>query len=244
MVRNLIAFIVVLFSSEEVYSQFNDSVHHYVNFTSSGIINKTNNSSSYVLNNALRFNISKKSIRLNSSTRWMYGEQQKQLTNNDFNTSLDFNLYKTLPHFYYWGLANYDKSYSLRINNRLQAGLGIAYNIIDTTTAFLNVSDGILYENSNLRINDSTNSYYSIFRNSFRLRYRFVISQVIIVEGTNFFQNSLSSKNDYIINANNSVSLRLRSWLSLTAAANYNRTQQTNRENILVTFGLTAERYF
>jgi hypothetical protein len=244
MIRNLIVFVFVYFSASTVYAQFNDSVHHYVNFTSSGIINKTNNSSSYVLNNALRYNISKKSIRLNSSSRWMYGEQQKQLTNNDFNSTLDFNLYKTFKHFYYWGLANYDKSYSLRINNRFQAGLGGAYNIIDTTTAFLNISDGILYENSNLKVNDSTNSYYSIFRNSFRLRYKFVISNIIVVEGTNFFQNSLSNSNDYIINANNSVSLRLRTWLSLTAAANYNRNQQTDRENILVTFGLTAEKYF
>jgi hypothetical protein len=244
MVRALLVFFIVVFSSEIIFAQFNDSVHHYVNFSSSGIINKTNNSSSYVLNNALRYNISKKSIRLNSSSKWMYGEQQNILTNNDFNSSLDFNLYKTFPHFYYWGLGNYDKSYSLRINNRLQAGLGVAYNFIDTTNAFVNLSDGILYENSSLRINDSTNKYYSIFRNSFRFRYRFVISKIIIVEGTNFFQNSLSNSNDYIINANNSISLRLRSWLSLTGATSYNRNQQTSRENILLTFGLSAEKYF
>ncbi len=242
--KNIIVFIPVMLSSVIAYSQFNDSIHHYVNFASTGIINKTNNGNSYVLTNGLRFNINKKNIRLNSTNNWMYGEQQKRLTNNDFNSTLDFNLYKSLSHFYYWGLASYDKSYSLKINNRLQTGLGIAYNIIDTTTAFLNISDGIIYENSNLKLNDGTNSYYSLFRNSFRLRYRFVIKEIIIFEGTNFLQNSLAASNDYIIKSSNSVSVKLRKWLNLTAGANYNRNQKTNSENLLITFGLTAEKYF
>jgi hypothetical protein len=244
MVKNLIVSLIVVFSLTTGYSQFNDSVHHYVNFTSTGILNKTNNSSSYVLNNALRYNISKKSIRLNSSSRWLYGEQLNTLTNNDFNSSLDFNLYKTLPHFYYWGLVNYDKSFSLKINHRLQGGLGVAYNIIDTTTAWLNISDGILYETSSLRVNDSTNKDYSILRNSFRLRYKFIIGGIVTLDGFNLFQNSLSDKYDYIINTNNSISVRLKAWLSLTGAVNYNRNQQTNRENLLITFGLSAEKYF
>jgi len=242
--KKLAVFILVMFSSVITYSQFSDSIHHYVNFASTGIINKTNNGNSYVLTNGLRFNISKKNIRLNSTNSWIYGEQQKRLTNNDFSSTLDFNLFKTKSNFYYWGLANYDKSYSLRINNRLQAGLGIAYNIIDTTTAFLNISDGILYENSNLKLNDTTNSYNSLFRNSFRLRYRFVIKEIIIFDGSNFLQNSLSDSNDYIIKSINSVSVKLRKWLNITAATNYNRNQKTNSETLLITFGLTAEKYF
>lgn len=242
--RKILVFLLLLFSSVIVHSQFNDSIHHYVNYAATGIINKTNNGNSYVFNNALKYNISKKSIRLNSTNSWIYGEQQKRLTNNDFNSTLDFNLYKKNSHFYYWGLASYDKSYSLKINNRLQAGLGVAYNIVDTTTAFLNISDGILYENSNLKLTDSTNNYYSLFRNSFRLRYRFVIKEVIILDGTNFLQNALSDDNDYIIKSINSVSVKLRKWLNITAAATYNRNQKTNSENLLITFGVSAEKYF
>jgi len=237
-------FILVMFSSITTYSQFSDSVHHYVNFASSGIINTTNTGNSYVLTNGLKFNISKKNIRLNSGTSWIYGEQQKTLTNNDFGSTVDFDIFKIGSKLYYWGLAAYDKSYSLKINNRLQSGLGVAYNVIDTTTKFLNFSDGILYENSNLKITDSTNSYNSLFRNSFRLRYRFVIKNIIIFDGTNFFQNSLSDGNDYIIRSVNSVSVKLRKWLNLTAAANYNRNQDTKSETLLITFGLTAEKYF
>ena len=242
--KKIIVFTLVLLFSVVTYSQFNDSIHHYVNFGSTGTINRTNSGSSYVLTNGLRFNISKKNIRLNSTNSWIYGEQQKMLTNNDFNSTLDFNIFRSNSKFYYWGLANYDKSYSLKINNRLQAGIGVAYNIIDTTTAFLNISDGILYENSNLKLNESTNNYYSLFRNSFRLRYRFVIKEIIIFDGTNFLQNALSDDSDYIIKSINSVSVRLRKWLNITAATTYNRNQKTNSENLLITFGLTAEKYF
>src|SRR3954462_4453 len=110
-----------LFSSVITYAQLNDSIHHYVNFASTGIINKTNNGDSYVLTNGLKFNISKKNIRLNSTSSWIYGEQQKSLTNNDFISALDFNLSRPGSKFYYWGLANYEKSFSLKINNRIQA---------------------------------------------------------------------------------------------------------------------------
>jgi len=242
--KKFFVLIVVLFSSLIGYSQLNDSIHHYVNFASTGIINKTNEGNSYVLTNGLKFNISKKKLRLNSTNSWTYGEQQKRLTNNDFNSTLDFNLYKSSSPFYYWGLANYDKSYSLKINNRMQAGLGVAYNFIDATTAFLNISDGILYENSNLKLNDSTNNYYSLFRNSFRLRYHFVIKEIIIIDGSNFLQSALNNSNDYIIKSSNSISLKIRKWLNLTTTASYNRNQKTNSENLLITFGLSAEKYF
>ena len=243
-VKSTITFIYTLLYAVISFSQFNDSVHHYINYTSAGVINTTNNSKSYVLNNALRFNISKKSLHLNSASSWIYGEQQKQLTNNDFNSTLDFNIFRTRSRFYYWGLAGYTKSYSLKINNRVQSGAGLAYNFIDTTTAFLNISDGILYENSSLKSNDSTNNYNSLFRNSFRLRYHFVIKEIIIFDGTNFLQNALGYRNDYILNFNNSVSVKLRKWLNLTTASSYNRNQKTNSANLLITFGLSAEKYF
>jgi len=243
-VKKIIGCIVATFSCSIAYSQFNDSVFHYINFASTGIINKTNEGNSYVLTNAFKFNLNKKSVRLNSTSSWIYGEQQKNLTNNDFNSTLDFNLYKTFPHFYYWGLANYDKSYSLKIINRIQAGLGIAYNIIDKPNTSVNISNGILFESTNLRLSDSTNNAYRLLRNSFRLRYHFVYKEIIVFDGTNFLQSSLSNRNDYIVKSVNSVSVKLRKWLSLTTSATYNRMQETHRENLLLTFGLTAGTYF
>ncbi|TDH28112.1 DUF481 domain-containing protein [Segetibacter sp. 3557_3] len=225
-------------------AQFNDSTFYHTSYSTTGIINKTNDVSSYVLTNAFRFNVSRNDVRLNANASWIYGSQQSRLTNNDFTSSLDFNLYKTLPHFYYWGLATYDKSFSLKIVERYQAGLGAAYNVFDKPDFALNISDGVLYENSNLKINDSTNNRYRVFRNSFRLRYRLVVKEVIVLNGTNLLQNALNANNDYIVNSVNSLSFKLRRWLSLTASSTYNRIQRTNRENLLLTFGFTAEKYF
>jgi len=236
--------IPVLFCSFFAVAQFSDSVHHYVNYASTGIINRTNDVSSYVLTNAFKFNVNKKDAQLNSTTSWIYGEQQQNLTNNDFISTLDFNLSKTFPHFYYWGLGSYEKSFSLKINHRLQSGLGAAYNVVDKPNTNINVSNGILYESSNLQVNDSTNTDYRIFRNSFRLRYHFAINEIIVFDGTHFIQNSLSDRDDYILKSINSLTFKLRKWLGLTTAATYNRTQQTRSENLLITFGLTAEKYF
>lgn len=243
-ILKIVFLFALILSNIVAKAQFSDSIHHYVNYAATGIINKTNDGSSYVLTNALKYNLKKKSARLNSTTSWIYGEQSQRLSNNDFTSTIDFNLYKTFPNFYYWGLANYDKSYSLKIINRLQAGLGVAYNLLDDKKAAINISNGILYESSNLQINDSTRKAFQIFRNSFRLRYRFVVNEVIVFDGLHFFQNSLSDGSDYIIRSVNSCTFKIRKWLGLTTSATYNRNQRTNRENLLITFGLTADKYF
>ena len=235
---------VGLFYTTIAFAQFSDSTNYLISYGSTGVINKTNNTKSYVFTNALKLAVRKKSISLNSATTWIYGWQQDNITNNDFSSTLDFNLYKTLPRFYYWGLAAYDRSYSLKINHRLQAGLGAAYSFVDKEAAYVNISDGILYEASNLTINDSTKSIYHTLRNSLRIRYRFVISDIVILDATHFWQPSLSDAKDYIIKSNTALSVKLRKWLSLTTAANYNRVNRTNRENLLITFGVTVEKYF
>ena len=188
--------------------------------------------------------VSKKSITLNNFNNWTYGWQQRKLTNNDLSSTLDFNLYKTLRHFYYWGLMAYDKSYSLKIINRWQGGLGVAYSFVDRETAFVNLSNGILYETGSLNVGDTAKTGYSTLRNSLRFRYRFVINGMITLDGMHLWQPSLNDGNDYILKSNTSLSVQLRQWLKLTAAFNYNKVNRTQRENLLMTFGLTAERYF
>ena len=158
-------------------AQFTDSTTKHISFGSTGIVNKTNDGSSYVLNNNLRFNIRRKDVSLNAGAGWIYGEQNSKRTNNDFNSSLDFNLFKTWPHFYYWGLAAYEKSQSLKINDRAQVGLGIAYNILERKEIFLNISEGVLFEKSDIFLNDTTRERNTILRNSFRLRYKWTIKQ-------------------------------------------------------------------
>ncbi|MGI4022569.1 MAG: DUF481 domain-containing protein [Janthinobacterium lividum] len=244
MMNKLIFVLCLVFCGFAARAQFNDSTHFHTSYASTGAINRTNDGSSYLLNNVFKFNIKNKRTTLNFNNSWVYGESNSQLTNNDFSSSLDFNLNSKLPHFYYWGLANYNTSFSLKINSQLLAGLGAAYNVIDKKNAMLNVSDGILYDLSNLYVNSTEDDVYQTYRNSFRLNFRFVIRDLIVVDGNNFIQNSLQTRSDYIIRSTTNLSFKLRKWLAFTTSLNYNRLNRTGRQNVLLNYGLTVEKYF
>ena len=221
-------------------AQYTDTTHYHIMLASTGSINKTDNSNVYLLNNALNFGIKEKSIVLNSTNSWVYGKQNNMLTNNDFSSALFFNLYKTLPHFYYWGLLNYNTSYSLKINNQLLAGLGIAYSVVDEKNTYINLSDGVLLDQSDLLVND----IYHTYRNSFRVQFHFAVQNLVTIDGSNFFQNSFSRGNDYIIRSTTTLGLKLRKWLSLTTSLTYNKMNITSSNNLIFTYGITVDRYF
>jgi hypothetical protein len=246
MIRTLLASLAFIAFHFAASAQFNDTTHYYVNLASTGIINKTNDGSSYVLNNNLRFSLYRKRISLNTAHGFIYGQQQEHLTNRDMISTLDFNvLPKEKSKWYYWGLGSFERSYSLKINHRIQAGLGIGYNIVDRKHALVVLSDGILYEKSNVYDNSSESIIdYHTFRNSFRLKFRFVIHEIVTIDGTDFLQHSLSDGSDYIIKSLTTVSVKLRKWLSFTSSVTYNKVNLTQRENLLINFGITAERYF
>ena len=106
------------------FAQYSDSVHYYLGYSASGNVNQTSDGRSYLLNNTLKAGIRKKKVSFNLNNSWVYGAQNSQLTNNDFQSALDVNFYTAIKHFYYWGLGNYTTSYSLKINNQLQVGAG------------------------------------------------------------------------------------------------------------------------
>ncbi|MEO5893148.1 MAG: DUF481 domain-containing protein [Ferruginibacter sp.] len=243
MKRSILPLLITCFSTSS-FAQFNDSTFYMVRYTATGIINRTNEASSYAINNALRFSITKKKITFNSASSWVYGEQQHQLTNNDFSTALDANWYRPGKKLYYWGLGTFESSYSLKVNNRVQMGAGIAYKLVDRPDFFINLSDGILYEFANLELTDSTKDIYSTFRNSFRFRFRYVYRDRITLENISFLQNSLQESDDYIISTTTNVSVRLVKWISFTSSLKYNKVTRNRRDNLLVTFGITAEKYF
>lgn len=225
-------------------AQFSDSVHYYTKFMTTGIINKTNDSRSFVMNNAFTFSINKKKVSLNSNAAYIYGRQGGTLTNNDFTTGLNLDLFKNTRKLYYWGLVSLSSSYSLKINHQVQAGGGVGYNVLNKEKAELVVSDGFLFEASSVKTDSATNDRYNTVRNSLRIRHRWVINDLVSWEGMHFWQPSILKFDDYIIRSTTSVSIKLRRWLSVTSALTYNRFSRTNRDNLLVSFGLTAETYF
>jgi len=226
------------------FAQYTDSTTRYISYASTGSINKADNSTAYLLNNAVKLGIKKKSVNFNFNNTWAYGKQNSNITNNDFSSSLDFNLYKGIPHSFFWGLANYNTSYSLKITNQLLAGGGIAYSVLDRPKAYLNFSDGILYDYSDLKLEDGSQDKYSSSRNSFRLMYKFLIGSFIELSGSNFLQNSLSDQHDFIIRTNNKASFKMSKWLSLTTQLDFNKMNRTKKENLLLSYGLSFERYF
>lgn len=242
--KSILITIFIILVSRTVSAQFSDSVHYYGRFASTGSINKTNEGDAYLLSNAFKVGVSKKKIVLNGSGSWVYGENNQDLTNNDFSSSLDFSLFRAVRHIYYWGLANYDKSFSLKINDRVQAGAGIAYNFLDRKTAYLSVSDGFIWEKGDLFIQDTIHDVYDAVRNSARISYKVVIHDLITVDGTQFFQPNITDISDYNLKSVNSIAFNLRKWLAITASMTYNKITRTGRENLLFTYGLTIEKYW
>lgn len=242
--RSCLLYLICLFIPINCYAQFSDTTNYVVNYTSTGSLNKTNDGNSYLLNNAVKLGVKKKSVSLNFSNAWIYGKQDQQLTNNDFSSTLDFNLFKTFPHFFYWGLANYNTSRSLKVNNQLLAGAGVAYSIYDKENAYLNISDGILFDSSDLMLDNDVRDVYNTYRNTFRVVFKFVIKEFIVLNSSSYYQPSLNRKDDYIFRSNSGLSFKVNKWLSLTTAFNYNRVSRTNRENQLLSYGLSFERFF
>lgn len=243
MKRMMLLALVLIFCCNAI-AQFNDSIHYHLKFATTGIINRTNDARSFVLNNALGFQVNKEKLTINSSNAWVYGRQGSRLTNNDFSTALNIDYLKNRQRLYYWGLVTFTSSYSLKINHQLQGGAGIGYNFINNDRAELVVSDGLLYETSDLKLAQGSDDHYQTVRNSLRIKYKWAINNLVILEGVHFWQPSLERFDDYIIRSNSSLSVKLRKWLSLTTALTYNKLSRTNRENLLVNFGLSAEKYF
>jgi hypothetical protein len=234
----------VLLSGLAAKAQFSDTINYHVIYNSTGSVNRARDGSSYLLNNSLRFEVKKKVIALNASNSWVYGRSNGALTNNDYSSSVDFNLYKAIPHAYYWGLANYNTSYSLKINSQLLAGGGIAYSILDKPNTYLNLSDGILYDLSDINTSDTTRETYHTYRNSLRLQFHFLINNLITIDNGSFLQNSLTRSNDFNIRSTFGLGFKLNNWLNLNGSLSYNKISRTQSENLLLTYGLKVEKFF
>ncbi len=232
-------------------SHHSDTAHFHFTYSGTGTINNTNSLQSYILSNALKLSLAKKSIESNFTNTWAYGKQNAIVTNNDFSSTLDVGLFKTIKHFYYWGIATYNHSVPLMINHQGQAGFGPGYNLIDKKTAILSISDGIIYE-----LNDLFDSLYgqpggniyrrdryNTYRNSAHLLLHWVIDGHYTIDGAAFLQNSLAHwSDDYIFRVTGGASIKLYKWISFTASGAYSRFTRTRGRNTLISFGTTIQR--
>jgi hypothetical protein len=236
---------IFIVSITAVSAQYADTAVYYVKGSLTGIYNKTNTTRSFLSNNSLRFSVSKKNVLFNSIGSWAYGKQTTGLTNDDYNVSADINLYDKKQIFFAWGYTAYDKSYSLKINSRVQVGAGIGYDILQSTVMSISLSDGFVYEYDDyLPTADPIYTDNQTIRNSFRIKYTLYVNKVIKLRGSNYWQQSLKQENDYIFKFTNSLDFKIKKWLSLTIATTYNKINSTSRENFLLTYGLTFDKSF
>lgn len=227
-----------------VYGQFNDSINHYIYIGSTGTFTKTNDLNAFVINNNLKFTVSKKRFSFHTAHSWIYGEQSGVRSNNDFSSAIEFDFLKNEKRIYYWGTGAFDKSYSLKIDYRFQAGAGIGLNIVQNPKLLIILTEGILYEDGNLIDRDLGERKYDVWRNSARLKYRWLIKDIFILDGSAFYQPSISTRHDTIFKSTTTLSIKVRKWLSLSSALTYNEITLTNRRNLIVTYGVVMERFF
>lgn len=244
MFRKITLIISIILSAQISYCQFNDSVHHHFTFSSTGVYNKTKELKSFVLNNSAGYETNKKKLSFSTFASWIYGNQNKQLSNNDVSAGGNIDYLKEIKPLYYWALLNFDESYSLKINYRFQSGVGAGYTFADDKNFNLGVSDGFVYETSDLTDSKLGRDIYQTVRNSLRVKYRWSYNDKFILEGSNFFQPSILSLKDYIVKLSNKLSVKLNKWLAINASMDFNKISRTNRENLLLTYGLTVEKYF
>jgi hypothetical protein len=227
-----------------------DTAHFHYNFSGTGTLNTTNSLRSFVVSQLLKLSLLEKSSVVNFTNDWVYGKQFSTLTNNDYSGSLDVGVYKTLAHFYYWGMANFTTSVSLLIHRQEQVGLGPGYNVIDKKRAVLLVSDGVIYEQGDLYDSlyggSNANTYrrdiYHTFRNSFHLLFHWLIRDRYSLDGSGFWQNSPAMWSDYNLRMTASGSVKLEKWLAITTSVVYARFTRTRSRNTLWTFGATIQR--
>ena len=237
---------LLLFSFYKTVAAPSDTTQYKLGLVNTGILNHTRVINTYTLSNTVRLGIRGKKTELDAMANYTYGVTDNELVNNDLTASISGNRYVfTNRRFYAWGLGAYESSYSLGVASRTQLGAGIAWSPIDSPRAYLNFSEGVLVETSNIRQGDSTTSTQQTLRNSFRLRFRFsTLNDGIVFEGTNSIQNSFKDFGDYLLRLNNSLTVKVYKGVGLTAAAAYNKVTATNRENLLLTLGFRVEYIF
>jgi len=235
-------------AKDTIHRSIKNDTSYHISFAGTGSINKAINDITYLFNNDLNFGVDHEKFSLNFDNNWVYGTDHHTKTNNDFLSVLqmDWNKPKAKPGFYYWALASYNTSYSLKVNNQVLAGAGIAYSLINDTTNHLSLSlsDGPVYDYSDLVLPDSTHVNYSTLRNSFRLHFHFEVKKgLIALDGVDFLQNSFKGA-DYIIRSVTTLSLKLNKWLDLTSSLNYNEQRRTESSNLIFTYGFRVGKRF
>jgi len=126
----------------------------------------------------------------------------------------------------------------------VQTGLGIAYNLIEKKYLQLNISDGLIYDYTDLILDDTIRDINQTPRNSFRIQIKAWASDKLTFITTSYLQNSLRTASDVIIKSESTVQVRLKKWIALNMRFTYNKFSRTQKENFFITYGVILEQHF
>jgi hypothetical protein len=209
-----------------------------------GNFTRSNDLRGYLFNNVAKASRDGRNLFWQATGGWIYSAQSGVRVNDDFTGVLESDVLKKKQRLYYWGFVAFDRSYSLKIDRRLQVAAGLGYTVAGGERGSLVITDGLLYERGEMTDSELGYLNYDVWRNSLRIKYRWTPSAMLAVEGSAFLQPALFSWDDMIIKSTTTVFMKINKWLSLTASCTYNRLTLTGRENLIITYGVTMDHLF
>ena len=210
-----------------------DTVKFHSTNTFGGYWNNTNASTTTLYNIGTNCTIGNKKHAIYAISTYVYGTQNKKTSNNDLSVTLNTILGKDQKIFK-WASLQYDHSYSLKIEYRLQSGLGLGYYIIKNKNVNISISDGILYD---MNLYNDIGSH-NVYRNSARAKIS-IKGKVLSFESVTFYQPAITDSRDYVFKTTNTTTVKLKKWLELHMNVTDNIIWITDKQNFLCTFGVT-----
>jgi hypothetical protein len=235
-----LAITILCFSS---FAQFNDSTRYYLGYSLTGSYNKNHLNTSFVLSNSLQFKHKAEDLLYNLNLRHVLGKQQYRTVNNDFTGLFDVNRFLFFPGFYTWGLASYSSLFSVNVDHQVQIGAGIAYNLVNKKRFKLNLSDGIIYDFSQIRVSDSIPLTYGTYRNSVRLQVKLFVKEFFTLQSAVYVQHSLKTSHDMIIRGEGELILHLSDVIKGNMKVQYNQFSLTEQKSLFITWGILLNKY-
>lgn len=238
--------LLLFFISKKIAAQPNDSAKfHSLKANLGGTINRTAEGFAYLLQHNASYQYREARNAVNVRGQHIFGQSLGQVTNRDYNFGFDYNRFlNENRRWYVWFLGAYNSSYSLRVLSQWQAGAGIALNVIDRSDMWLNVSNGIIYEYSEIVDASEAIINYNTPRNSLRINFGGKFQDRIEYKTLHFWQPSLRHANDFIFTSNSSISYQIWNGLRFQLSFIYNKVSKTAKENMVFTYGIAWSSNF
>src|SRR5690606_13346801 len=104
----------------------------------------------------------------------------------------------------------------------------------------LRISDGIIYEQSNVINSEANQELYNVFRNSLRMQLVARAWNKVELRGTFFWQPNLQNITDRNILTDVSLGLKISNNIKFDTRFGYNFISRTAKENLTFTYGIST----